>query len=65
MIAGWADVGYHYLVDKDGTIYEGRNIAIRGAHTQGHNTGSAGVCLLGDFRYRVAERSRSGTGWLP
>ncbi|MCY3779037.1 MAG: peptidoglycan recognition family protein [Chloroflexi bacterium] len=49
---GWADVGYHYLIDKDGAIYEGRNIGVRGVHTQGHNTGSAGVCLLGDFRYR-------------
>ncbi len=49
---GWADLGYHYLVDKDGTIYEGRNLGVRGVHTQGHNTGSAGVCLLGDFRHR-------------
>ncbi len=49
---GWADVGYHYLVDRDGAIYEGRNLRVRGAHTQGRNTGSAGVCLLGDFRYK-------------
>lgn len=49
---GWADIGYHYLVDRDGTIYEGRDVGLRGVHTQGHNTGSAGVCLLGDFRYQ-------------
>ena len=55
---GWADVGYHYLVDKDGTIYEGRHIAVRGAHTAGHNTGSAGVCLLGDFRYRAPSQAQ-------
>ena len=47
---GWADVGYHFLVDKDGAIYEGRDLGARGVHTQGHNTGSVGVCLLGDFR---------------
>jgi len=47
----WADIGYHFLVDIDGTIYEGRDLAARGVHTGGHNTGSAGVCLLGDFRF--------------
>ena len=47
---GWADVGYHFMVDKEGFIYEGRDLSARGAHTQGYNTGSAGLCLLGDFR---------------
>ena len=46
----WADVAYHFLIDKDGTIYEGRDISVRGAHVGGFNTGSVGVCLLGDFR---------------
>lgn len=46
---GWADVGYHYLVGKDGLIYEGRDINARGTHVAGYNTGSAGVCLLGNF----------------
>ncbi len=49
---GWADVGYHFMVDGTGKIYEGRSLAVRGVHTAGHNTGSAGVCLLGDFRTR-------------
>ena len=48
---GWADIGYHFLVDADGKIYEGRDLAARGAHTKGRNTGSAGLCLMGDFRY--------------
>jgi hypothetical protein len=47
---GWADVGYHFMVDRDGTIYEGRDLTVRGVHVQGYNTGSIGVCLLGDFR---------------
>lgn len=47
----WADIGYHFLVDADGKIYEGRELAARGVHTAGYNTGSAGVCLLGDFRF--------------
>lgn len=47
----WADIGYHFLIDIDGTIYEGRDLAARGVHTMGHNTGSAGLCLLGDYRF--------------
>lgn len=46
---GWADVGYHFLVDGLGQLYEGRRLNIRGAHTGGFNTGSVGVCLLGNF----------------
>ena len=48
---GWADVGYHFMLDVDGAIYAGRDLGARGAHTLGRNTGSAGVCLLGDFRF--------------
>ena len=46
---GFADVAYHFLIDSDGTIYEGREINIRGAHVQGFNTGSVGIVLLGNF----------------
>jgi len=46
---GFADIAYHFLIDAEGIIYEGREINIRGAHVQGFNTGSIGVVLLGDF----------------
>ena len=46
---GWADIGYHFLIDGLGQLYEGRLLNIRGAHTGGFNTGSVGVCLLGNF----------------
>jgi len=46
---GWADIGYNYLIDPDGVIYEGRGNNVRGAHFSCMNTGSLGVCLLGDF----------------
>lgn len=46
---GFADVAYHFLIDSDGVIYEGREINIRGAHVQGFNTGSIGIVLLGNF----------------
>jgi hypothetical protein len=46
---GFADVAYHFMIAKDGMIYEGRELNIRGAHVQGFNTGSVGVVLLGNF----------------
>lgn len=49
----WADVGYHFMVDKNGTIYEGRDMTVRGIHVEGFNTGSLGVCLLGDYRFEA------------
>ena len=45
---GWADIGYHYLIGKDGTLFEGRDIGVRGTHVGGYNTGSVGVCVLGN-----------------
>jgi len=48
-VRGFADVAYHYLIAKDGTIYEGRPIDMRGAHVKGYNTGSVGIVLLGNF----------------
>lgn len=44
---GWSDIGYHYVVYRDGTIHEGRNVDISGAHCDGHNSHSIGVCYIG------------------
>lgn len=50
---GWNDIGYNFLVDKFGRIWEGRGGGIGkpviGAHASGFNTGSVGVSLLGTF----------------
>lgn len=50
---GWSDIGYQFLVDKFGTIYEGRHggvtKAVIGAHAGGFNTGSFGVSLIGNY----------------
>jgi len=45
----WADVGYHYMVGQNGVVYEGRPVNVRGVHVGGYNTGTIGVCLLGNF----------------
>ena len=44
---GFSDIGYHYLIGIDGTIREGRDVNIAGAHTSGHNSRSIGVCYVG------------------
>ena len=50
---GWNDIGYNFLVDRFGTIYEGRfggvDRNVVGAHAQGFNTGSVGIALLGTY----------------
>ncbi len=45
----WSDIGYNWLVDPNGFIYEGRGDDILGAHFCGANTSTMGVCMLGDF----------------
>lgn len=44
---GFSDIGYHYVVYRDGTVHEGRSVDIAGAHCEGHNTHSIGVCYVG------------------
>lgn len=50
---GWAGIGYHFYIRKDGTVYEGRPITYVGSHCKGNNSCSIGVCLEGDFRKEV------------
>lgn len=46
---GWAGIGYHYYVRKDGSIYKGRSEEYAGAHCPGVNASSIGICAEGDF----------------
>ncbi len=48
---GWQDVGYNWLIDPNGIIYEGRGGGdnVRGAHMCGYNNNTMGVCVLGNF----------------
>jgi len=46
---GWAGIGYHFVIEFDGTITSGRTIDAQGAHTKGHNSQSIGICLSGNM----------------
>jgi len=44
---GWSDIGYHYVVYRNGHVEEGRDVDIIGAHCTNHNTHSIGICYVG------------------
>ena len=46
---GWRDIGYHRIVDRDGAVAPGRRETEIGAHVEGHNRGTIGICLLGGY----------------
>ncbi|KUO21686.1 FG-GAP-like repeat-containing protein [Streptomyces dysideae] len=53
-VNGWNDLGYNFLVDKCGQVFEGRaggaDLPVQGAHTYGFNSYSAGIAVLGDYQ---------------
>jgi N-acetylmuramoyl-L-alanine amidase len=46
---GWPGIGYHFVIDRDGTINQTNNLDTISYHTSGQNRVSLGVCLTGDF----------------
>lgn len=47
---GWAGIGYHYVICRDGKVEKGRADDIPGAHVQGHNSHSLGICMVGGVK---------------
>lgn len=44
---GFSDIGYHWVIYRDGSIHQGRDESKVGAHCTGHNSYSIGVCYIG------------------
>lgn len=44
---GWEDIGYHFVIRRNGQIENGRTVEKIGAHCKGHNADSIGICLVG------------------
>ena len=62
---GWAGIGYHFYVRKDGTIYRGRPVDMMGAHAEGHNDHTVGICFEGNFESEKMGKAQKEAGrWL-
>jgi N-acetylmuramoyl-L-alanine amidase len=44
---GWSDIGYHFYIEKDGTVFFGRPLERNGAHVRGFNSDTLGICCEG------------------
>lgn len=44
---GWSDIGYHYVIRRNGVVEEGREFEKAGAHCKGQNGNSIGICIVG------------------
>ncbi len=48
-VRGWADIGYHYIIDPAGRVWEGRNIRYQGAHVKDQNEHNLGIMCMGNY----------------
>ncbi len=46
---GWADLGYHFVIDPGGRVWQGRPLSLQGAHVRDNNPGNVGIMLMGNF----------------
>lgn len=52
---GWQRVGYHYVIEVDGSLRAGRPVEQIGAHVAGSNAKSIGICMIGTSRFTEAQ----------
>ncbi len=52
---GFSDIGYHYVITKDGVLHEGRPLRLIPAAQKGHNTGSIAICVTGLTRFTARQ----------
>jgi len=45
----WADIAYHWVIDRPGRVWQGRPMVYQGAHVKSHNLHNIGIVLLGNF----------------
>lgn len=48
---GWSDIGYHFIIYRNGDTMLGRPVARQGAHCLRHNASSIGICLIGRDKF--------------
>lgn len=52
---GFRDIGYHYIIYRDGSVHVGRLESQQGAHCTGHNANSIGICYIGGMERDMSE----------
>lgn len=55
-VKGWEDIGYHFVIDLDGTVEPGRLENLIGAHCKDDNDDSIGICLIGKTYNEFTEK---------
>jgi hypothetical protein len=55
---GWGEIGYNWLIEKDGSIHKGRSEEGYGAHTLGQNGKSIGICVVGNFDFSLPTKKQ-------
>lgn len=61
---GFSDIGYHYIIKRDGELQPGRDENKPGAHVAGHNLNSIGICLIGGVNEKMkAENNFTEAQW--
>lgn len=46
---GWGDIGYHFIIDRSGGLWQGRDLRWQGAHVKDRNEGNVGILVMGNF----------------
>lgn len=59
---GWAGIGYHFFVRKDGSIYRGRPEGVVGSHAKGSNSDSIGICFEGSYMTETMNQTQINAG---
>lgn len=59
---GWAGIGYHFFVRKDGSIYRGRSENVVGSHAKGSNSDSIGICFEGSYMTETMSQAQINAG---
>jgi hypothetical protein len=50
---GWADIGYHFAIDRTGRVFQLRSLRYQGAHVKGQDEHNLGIVVLGNFNVQT------------
>jgi N-acetylmuramoyl-L-alanine amidase len=60
---GWLDIGYHFVIRRNGQIERGRPVDVQGSHARGFNDRSIGICLVGGVK-RMRHAGNTSVGFV-